>query len=113
MTSIRSSALVFRICSACAFLLLAQAIGAQTPEGALVGTVTDTAGARVAGAIVSAESLTTHIKRSVTSNSRGEFRLESLQPSNYRVTVAASGFAPFASELKIEVSSAPTLSVVL
>jgi hypothetical protein len=114
MTSVRSIALLFRICSACAsLLLLAQAVGAQIPEGALVGTVTDIAGARVAGATVSAESLTTHIKRSVTSNSLGEFRLESLQPSNYRVTVAASGFAPFASELKIEVSSTPTLSVVL
>ena len=114
MTSVRSSASLFAICSAClSLLLLAQASGGQIAEGALVGTVTDTTGARVLGATVSAESLATHIKRSAMSNSLGEFRLESLQPGNYRVTVDASGFSPFASELKIEVSSAPTLSVVL
>ena len=94
-----------------AFILTTAA--AQSPEGALVGTVTDTSGARIAGATVSAEAVESPIKRDSTTNSVGEFRLESLPPSDYRVTVMAPNFSSVTYVVRVKVNSRPTLAVVL
>ena len=96
------------------FLLVSNTVAAgQNPEGALVGTITDTGGARIAGATVTAEEPGASLKRSTASNLSGEFRLESLPPGAYRVTVTEPNFAPFTSDLRIAVGAAPTLSVTL
>src|SRR5690242_5476232 len=86
---------------------------AQNPDGALVGTVTDSAGARVAGARVAAEARASKLQRQGTTNADGEFRLESLPPGDYRVTVSASGFADSVLDVRVAVSSSPTLTITL
>jgi hypothetical protein len=91
-------------------VVLAQA---QNPDGALVGTVTDSAGARVAGARVTAEARASKLQRQGTTNADGEFRLESLPPGEYRVTVSAAGFADFVLDVRVAVSSSPTLTITL
>src|SRR5437870_10823364 len=61
-----------------ALLLWGIAAVAQSPEGALVGTVLDASGARVAGAKVSIERLESAFQRSTTTDALGDFRFELL-----------------------------------
>ena len=86
---------------------------AQTPQGALVGSVSDPNGGRIAGATVSAEAVGSSLKRVAATNSVGEYRLEGLPPSDYRITVSATNFSPVAYLVKVTVSSSPTIPVVL
>ena len=67
---------------------------AQTPQGALVGTVSDTNGGRIAGATVSVAAVGSSLKRVAATNSVGEYRVEGLPPNDYRVTVTATNFSP-------------------
>src|SRR5438270_438113 len=66
---------------------------AQNPNGALRGEVQDASGARVSGAQVVVTSAASSLKREVSANDRGEFRIEGLLPGPYRLSVAAKGFA--------------------
>src|SRR5260370_1577245 len=94
-------------------LLLASMAAAQTTQGALVGTVSDPNGARIAGAIVTAEAVGSSLKRVAATNSVGEYRMEGLPPNDYRVTVSATNFSPVTYVVKLTVNSSPTIPVVL
>jgi hypothetical protein len=94
-------------------LLVAGACAAQIPNGALVGTVADVTGSRVAGAKVTVEGLDAIFSRSMSSNPAGEFRVAGLAPGRYRVSVEAPGFARAACEVRVGVSSTPTVSLIL
>ncbi|MFY9585531.1 MAG: TonB-dependent receptor [Candidatus Acidiferrales bacterium] len=100
-------------CSLLVLLRVSSATAAQNPEGALAGVVLDSTGGRVAGATITVEQLESPLKRTATSNPLGEFRLDGIPPGAYRVTVSASGFAPAVSVVRISVSAAPSLSVIL
>jgi outer membrane receptor protein involved in Fe transport len=65
---------------------------AQTSNGTLVGSVVDPTGAVVTKAKVSAESSEYGQAHEAQTDSVGTYRLESLQPGVYAVTVAAPGF---------------------
>lgn len=78
----------------CAVLLPAAAMQAQRYLGTLQGEVTDSTGAKVAGATVTAEDTATHFKSSVVTNSAGAYTFAALNPGTYTVTVTASSFAP-------------------
>src|SRR5436853_5602358 len=82
-------------------LVLATTVTAQSPQGALVGTVSDSNGARIAGATISAEAVGSSLKRVATTNSSGEYRIEGLPPSDYRVTVTAKNFASVIYAIKV------------
>jgi outer membrane receptor protein involved in Fe transport len=86
---------------------------AQSPEGALVGTVVDASNARIAGANVTASAKAVPLTRVVKTNAQGEFRIESLPPGEYEVRVEASHFAPRTIEIRVAVSSTPTLNLIL
>jgi len=85
-----------------AFLLLFAALilgvatpqaSAQTPgTGAIVGTVSDPSGARVAGAKVTVVSKDTGFSRDVSGSADGVFRCALLPPGDYSLTVEAAGF---------------------
>jgi len=94
-------------------LLVTTAAAAQTPQGALIGTVSDTNGARIAGATVSVQAIGSSLKREVVTNSQGEYRIEGLPPNDYRVTVSAPNFLPIAHVVKLTVNSSPTVPVIL
>jgi len=97
------------------FLMLAQAsvAAAQDAKGAVVGTVKDAAGALIPGATVSVQSHGSALKRATTANSQGEFRIDSLPPGSYMLTVSAPGFAQTVSELDIPVGSTPSIPIML
>src|SRR3989454_3496018 len=107
----RSAVMVRRLLYA--LLLWGIAAVAQSPGGALVGTVLDASGARVAGAKVSIERLESAFRRSTTTDALGDFRFELLAPGQYRVTVVAPGFAEAGSLIAVAVSSTPSISITL
>lgn len=87
--------LAFALAIACALGLGARNASAQTSNGTLVGSVTDQSGAAVANATVNVVSPQYGAPRSTTTDSVGTYRMESLQPGIYTVTVTASGFSEF------------------
>src|SRR5260370_30959678 len=95
-TPIRVRPLVFQRSAALAILTFVSCIQiyGQSPEGALVGTVVDASGARVAGATVTALARGFRLVRTIQTGSQGEFRLESLPPGRYEIKVEAPRFPP-------------------
>jgi hypothetical protein len=65
---------------------------AQRYLGSIQGEVTDSTGAKVGGAVVTAEETGTHFKSTVTSNGSGTYTFAALNPGTYTVTATASGF---------------------
>jgi carboxypeptidase family protein len=86
---------------------------AQNSNGALRGEVQDATAARVPHAKVVVQSAESSITREATANDRGEFRLESLLPGSYHVTVTAKGFAEATADVEVAVSVVRDISVTL
>jgi len=68
---------------------------AQSSNGTIVGTVTDSSGAAVPKAKVTGLSKDLGLERSTVTDSTGSYRLENLGPGSYDVSVEASGFSVF------------------
>ncbi|MBI4850952.1 MAG: TonB-dependent receptor [Acidobacteria bacterium] len=73
-------------------LALVGAALAQVTTGIITGTVTDTTGAVIAGASVTAVNKATNASKTVTTNEQGEYEIGPLQPAEYEITVESSGF---------------------
>lgn len=78
------------LCSA-----MACSLGAQITTTTLTGTVTDSTGAAVPNAQVTATNTGTSLARTVATNSQGEYRVEFLPVGSYQVEVNAPGFKKF------------------
>src|SRR5690242_5004552 len=75
-----------------ALLCFTPRMGAQAVNATLLGTVTDSTGAAVANARITAtESKTGLVQRSV-SNGSGNYTIPNLAPGTYTVTVESTGF---------------------
>jgi hypothetical protein len=70
----------------------ASSLKAQEYLGKITGQVTDSSGAVVASAEVTATDVTTKFSTKTTTNATGEYTIPFLAPDPYTVTVAASGF---------------------
>jgi hypothetical protein len=104
--------------SVVALLLVCSALGyvakAQTFRGTILGTVTDTSGAAVAGANVSVKNTETGLLRTVTSGDDGGYSAPELPIGNYSVTVEKSGFkVGVVNGVNVEVSTERRADVVL
>ncbi|HEY6968745.1 MAG TPA: carboxypeptidase regulatory-like domain-containing protein, partial [Candidatus Angelobacter sp.] len=86
---------------------------AQIPQGALLGTVVDPTDARVPGASVTASARGFKLLRTVKTTKLGEFRIESLPPGTYDVTVQAAGFADQTGSVEVAVAATPTMNIVM
>src|SRR5579863_8217717 len=64
--------------------------------GVITGAVTDPSGAAVPRARVTATETGTGFERSITTDDSGRFTVPSLRPTEYSLTVEASGFAKYA-----------------
>src|SRR6266850_510568 len=95
-------------------LSLAVAANAQTFRGAISGTVTDPSGAVVPNAQVKATESATGIDHATVTTSDGAFAFQDIPLGQYKVTVTAPGFPPYAVD-KVEVSAGTiyTLNVKL
>jgi hypothetical protein len=76
-------------------------IGAYAQGGsvAISGTVTDSTGAVIPGAKVSATEKSTATVHTVTTGSSGQFKISALRPTTYTVTVEAVGFKKYVQDL--------------
>lgn len=86
---------------------------AQSPEGALVGTVSDATGARIVAATVTVSAKTYALSRTVKTGKAGEFRVESLPPGQYEVKVDAAGFAPKTGRVTVAVTATASMNIQL
>jgi hypothetical protein len=86
---------------------------AQSPEGALVGTVADATGARIAAATLTISAKKFSFTRTVKTSKLGEFSVESLPPGEYDVKVEAAGFAPKTGTVTVAVTAVPSMSIKL
>jgi hypothetical protein len=86
---------------------------AQLTVSTIRGSVSDPAGAAVAGANITAVNQETNIARSVVSTSSGEFEIPDLQRGNYRLTATQPGFKTFvADNIILETSQIRRVDVV-
>jgi hypothetical protein len=85
-----------RVVLFCAALILtgvaATPASAQTFRGTILGTVTDTSGAAVLNAKVTAHNVDTGVDRSTDTSSDGSYLIPELPIGTYTVTVELSGF---------------------
>ncbi len=106
---------VRRACTIGIFIAVAVCgVFAQTNRGGITGNVTDTSGAVVPNASVTITNLGTNETRKLTTNDRGSFLQENLEPVTYKVEVEAPGFKKaVVSNVKVDTSSVTTANVVL
>jgi hypothetical protein len=93
--------------------LLAPTLHAQNPRGSLRGTVQDVTGARIPGAKIVAQLANSSVQRQASSEDRGEFRIDDVQPGNYRITITAAGFAPAQADVVVAVATVRDITVTL
>ena len=87
---------------------------AQISSTSLRGTVTDPSGSVVSGATVVVQSTESNIKRTVVTNSLGEYQFQFLPPGTYVLSVAAQGFERYQqSSLQLLVNTPATANVRL
>ena len=84
-------------------LLVAGPVRPQFEQGSIVGVVSDPSKAPVAGATVEFRSLSTNVKREVTTTATGEYNSLPLPPGTYAVTVRMQGFREQTAELVLAV----------
>ena len=73
-------------------LLLPQIATAQTASGSIIGTITDSTGAVVSGAVVTVQSASTGNTQTRTTTASGTYSIVALDPGDYSVKVESSGF---------------------
>ena len=96
-------------------LASAQSAEAQrSTPGAIQGAVKDSSGSAVAGAIVTLETAASTSQRTAITDQAGSFRFSAGEPGNYKITVAASGFAAWTTNVAVASGdNPPLLSAVL
>ncbi len=95
-------------------LIFAPASVAQVVSATLTGTVTDSSGASVPGAVVTATETNTGVIRSTQTSAEGVYSLPFLNPGTYRVDVEKEGFKKFTeANLELDVSSVGRVNAML
>ena len=94
----------------CFLFLAVLPVGAQVGTAVLAGLVIDPAGSSVPNATVTLDSVSQKYTRVTTTNTAGEYRIAALPPGEYKLTIAASGFAP-ATETGIVLTSGQASTV--
>ena len=88
------------------FLLVPSFANAQAVTGTLLGNVTDTSGAAVPGATVTAREMQTNVSRTATANETGYYIFSSLQNGTYAVEAELQGFKKVLREgVRVEVNT--------
>ena len=95
-------------------LLFGAAVHGQSVQGTLAGVVTDTSGAVIANANVSAVNTGTAISYSTTTTSEGVFRFPQVALGHYNVTVSVPGFKnSVTQQVLVEIGTVSSLKVAL
>jgi hypothetical protein len=89
-STMKSVARVLACCLLATFMAHAQGVGTS---GEITGTVTDSSGGVVLKATVNVVDTQTGLKRTAITNGTGQFRVASLPPATYNISVEMPGFA--------------------
>ncbi|MBZ5690046.1 MAG: TonB-dependent receptor [Acidobacteriia bacterium] len=106
--SLRSLTVLFSLLTVCIGIAFGQAI-----SGNLVGTVSDTSGAVMPNAEVTAVNVGTNASTVTRTNSTGEYRFENLPVGTYTITVKASSFRTVIEQTRVELNKTVTRNAVL
>jgi hypothetical protein len=99
---------------AAATLIFTPASVAQVVSATLTGTVTDSSGAVVPGALVTATETNTGVSRSTQTSAEGVYSLPFLNPGTYKVDVDKQGFKRFTeANIELDVSSVGRVNAML
>ena len=91
--------------SLCALMLCAMSLGAQSTNGAIQGTVTDSSGGVVPNANVTARNTSTGVERTTQTDSSGQYSIPSLPSGSYNVEIQALGLQKqVIQDIQVEVS---------
>ena len=116
MPKFRSLSLLLSVAIAAVVISIAvPAAQAQTAASTAIfsGLVSDSSGARVAGATVTISSLEKGITRTFKTDAEGNFSFALLPPGSYTVTAGASGFKTFKQDITLEVGQSATQTIML
>src|SRR5579883_774032 len=92
--------------------LLLNRLPAQTVEGRVNGTVTDSAGKVVPAVAVTLRNLDEGAERRTTSSGAGTFVIPSLPPGRYSLVASAPGFQQYVvPEFRLQVNESRTIDV--
>ena len=95
-------------------LAFAQSATVESAPSVVQGTVKDGSGSTVTGAIVTLETPASTGERTAVTGQDGAFRFLAVEPGNYKITIAASGFAVWTTNVVVAADDhQPLLSAVL
>ncbi|MBT9333369.1 TonB-dependent receptor domain-containing protein [Paracidobacterium acidisoli] len=113
MTGFRS-ALPFALFVAMLAVFSTISVSGQNITGSIIGQITDSSGAVVAGATVTATDLATSVARATQCNASGQFQLLSMPTGQYRIEVRSSGFKTYTrTPVEVLVDQATRIDVAL
>ena len=96
------------------FLFASSTLAQSTTDGAIGGVVTDSSGAVVPGATVTAHNLATSGTAAAATDGNGRYLIGHLQPGTYSVEISAKGFAGYkATSITVEVGRATAVDAAL
>jgi hypothetical protein len=94
--------------------LLSGLLSGQTGTGEITGTVTDSSGAVVAGAMITLTNPATGLQRTLRSNAEGIFNFPVLRPGIYSLRAEMTGFqAQIRNDVLLQVGQTPRIDFVL
>ncbi len=86
----------------------------QATDAILVGTVTDTSGAAIAGANITATSRDTGVKYTTSTNAEGQYRLNNIPVGTYSVSAAKTGFTtPTIGNVQLQLNHTTAINLTL
>jgi outer membrane receptor protein involved in Fe transport len=111
----RGISFVVSLVSIFLFFSMVPAVFSQdSSTGALRGTVSDVAGARIRGATIAVVSVSTGLRYFATSDAEGRFAVELLPPGDYLARAEASGMSPqVAPHLRVDLGAATQIEFSL
>ncbi|MGB6194035.1 MAG: carboxypeptidase-like regulatory domain-containing protein, partial [Terracidiphilus sp.] len=96
------------------FLIGTIAVSAQAGRGGVSGLVSDSTGAAIPGATVTAQSRSTGVKLSTVSTAAGLYSFVSLSPGTYDVSASAKGFQTIIQKsVKVDLDEVTALNIAL
>lgn len=105
---------VLWLLSAAFCLVLTISISAQQITATVSGTITDSNGAVVPGAVVTLTSIDTGLIKTATTNDNGSYTVTFLQPGSYNVAVNKTGFSETKREnIRLEVAQTASIDITL
>jgi hypothetical protein len=97
----------------CLQLAVSSWLGAQTVTSTLQGRVSDSTGAVISEASVTALNTATGLKRSVTANAVGEYQIGGLPAGDYTVNAEKQGFQKSAKKIHLDLGASGSLDFAL